>query len=410
MGKEMYNIGMEKVHLLKRKSKKRGSYYIAAIPYPGGIPGYQKMIILKDDDGNTTGNPATARKLLQNLKTKDKERRKAEESLKAYLGGFWAEDSAYVSKKLEDGQPRTAQYVAQSAAVIRDYFLPWAASHNFYTLRQLKKKDMTQWRSDSIAKCKAEGIGTAQVNKCRLALNVAFAEAVDADLMDANPLAGVKKAGEVKGKREAFTIEALKASEEEGKRPAYTVEELKKLFAIEWPNNKIKTAAMMAAYLGMRIGEIQGSLFDNIHFDTGKLDVLTQWQEGCKVGLCAPKCKSIRLGVEIPPPVLARLLALKASSNGSGLVFLGKAPDVPIKRSVFRVELNKALKAAGIARPGLCFHSFRHSWVSIASEAIGLDAASEAIGHADVQVSKRYRHVSEAAKAKAAKAVAKALG
>jgi integrase len=396
MGEIVYNIDMEKVHLIKRKGKKNGSFYVAAFPYPGGIPGYQKMIILKDDKGNTTGNPAIARKLLQNLKAKDGERRKAEESLKAYLGGFWAEDSAYVNgKRVEDkdGIGLTPAYVAQSLALIQTYFLPWAEEHKFYTLRQLKKKDMKAWRDDAFLLCQKKGIGTAQVNKCRLALNVAFAEAVDADLMDANPLAGVKKAGEVKGKREA-----------------YTVEELKKLFATEWPDNKVKTAAMMAAYLGCRLGEVQGARWENMHLDTGKYDVLTQWQEGYGVGLCAPKCKSIRLGVDIPASLLARLLALQTSSNGSPFVFSGSSPKVPIKRSVYSAELRKGLKAAGITRPGLSFHSFRHSWVSIASEAIGLDAASEAIGHSDPRTTERYNHVSQAAKAKAAKAVAKALG
>lgn len=390
MSKMIYNIDMEKPHLLKRKNTKKQVYYVAAWPMPDGLPGYQKMMVLHDAAGRKVSDRDKALELLFKMNEKALEKKTVGTSIKDYLTNFWTESSSYVKSKAVDGKPLTTAYIKQSLALINTYFLPWAEEHGLYSLKQLKRKNMLDWRNDCFTLCREKKLSTAPLNKTRLALSVALAEAANDELIENNPLAGIKR-----------------AINEKKPRLPFSVDELKKLFSMDW-NNQIKTMAMLAAYLGLRVGECEGLLWEHVHLDTGKLDILKQWQSGFGVGLCDPKCKSIRLDVDIPAILLGKLTAMKASAK-SKFVFPGDTPELPISRHYIYKELKAGLAKAGIACNKRLFHSFRHSWVTIASEAVGIDAASETIGHSDVSTTMGYRHIRPDAASKALKSVENAL-
>lgn len=379
----------EKVHLVKRKTAKHGVFYIAALPYKDpAIKGYRKMIILQDEYGNRTANAAKARVLLQNLKEKDLKEKEKGVSVKEYFLNFWTNKSEYVKSRQVEGKPLTQQYIDQCHSLILHYFLPWCKENKIYSLSQLKRSVFKKFRND----CILEGRSAIQVNKCKLALSTALREAVDNELIENNPIAGLRMAVQPKSKRQA-----------------YTVEELKSLFSVEWKNDRAKTAAMTAAYLGCRLGEIQGLLWENVRLEEGTLDIVTQWIPSCGVGLKSPKRDSFRYNLIIPSALLHRFVAMKATAK-SIYVFFGKSKSVPITRQYLNDCLRCAKEKANIVRPGLTFHSFRHSWVSMSAESVGLETASAMIGHSNIDITKRYRHISVEAQRKAVKAVSEILG
>ena len=137
---------------------------------------------------------------------------------------------------------------------------------------------------------------------------------------------------------------------------------------------------------GMRQGELLGLQWDDIDFAAGKLLVRRAWVRG---RLTTPKSGKSR---EIPLSVEA-VAALKAHRHLRGPWVFCTMEGKPLKKSECKWPLWRAAKRAGMPRLG--WHVLRHTFAShLVMRNVPLKAVQELLGHATIEMTMRYAHLS----------------
>ena len=164
----------------------------------------------------------------------------------------------------------------------------------------------------------------------------------------------------------------IKPSGKPKEKVILTMEETRALFNAEWENDTAKLACLIAAYTGMRQGEIRALRCQDIGDD--RIYIRHSWGE--YDGLKSPKNgdeREIRI-----PQQLRNMIIYQASFNPwnqgmSGFIFFNKEfPDSPMDPKVWTKYLRRALESIGYANPKeICFHSFRHEWCTTQLSEIG---------------------------------------
>jgi len=350
-------------HLLKRKKKSGTVYYVAFL---SDIPGKKKYHSIKSTG---VGNKALAHKIAQKMHPA------STESL-GYFLDFWnPEKSEYLKSETIEGRKKSTAYVAGNRSIIERYFLPYFEERGIKKLSDLNRQTLLAWRNHLFE----TGVGPRTINRVRTAVWVALQWAVDMEMLPHHPGAGVKP---------------VKAKPKEQK--IFKIAELEELFQRPWPDFRCYAACLLAAYTGMRIGEVRGLLVQNLHLDSRYLDVLTNYQD--EEGLKPPKWDSERVGVTLPPPLikaLERVLSLhRWGARPEHFVFFSTdSPDWPLNKHTLGTALKRACKAAKI--PPRTFHVFRHSFVSHVSPFLSPAALQYHVGHSNAETTERYQHITE---------------
>lgn len=130
----------------------------------------------------------------------------------------------------------------------------------------------------------------------------------------------------------------------------------------------VRTAFLIAAVMGMRRGEIFGLRWKDIDLERAVLHVRRSFVDGIEG---PPKTESSRRPLPLPPPVVEALDAWKKQSRytepdhwvfASDFHF-GKQPLWPA--TLWRRNVAPAIKAAGIDKPKLGWHTLRRSYASL---------------------------------------------
>jgi integrase len=154
----------------------------------------------------------------------------------------------------------------------------------------------------------------------------------------------------------------------------------------------------VAAYAGLRWGELAGLRRRDVNLEAGSLTVVRQLTEvNGTLAFGPPKTAAGRRSVGVPSFVarsLAVHLALYGETGDDGLVFPA-ADGGPMRRSNFRRRVwEPAIAEVGLT--GLRFHDLRHTAATLAAASgTSLRALMARIGHASAAAALRYQHVTD---------------
>ena len=150
------------------------------------------------------------------------------------------------------------------------------------------------------------------------------------------------------------------------------------------------TMVVVAAFTGLRLGELRCLRWANVDFADAKLVV--QYSRASKTDQdSAPKSGRWRVVplADQPAAVLAELAERDRFTGADDLVFcspLGKHLD----DSALRKRFHRAQEAAGLRR--LRWHDLRHSFGSMSVRELDVVSVKEFMGHAKLETTQRYLH------------------
>jgi len=159
-----------------------------------------------------------------------------------------------------------------------------------------------------------------------------------------------------------------RAADRPKSRGILTIEEVRKIFNIQWADFRAYVANLAAASTGLRRGELQALVIDDIKGEY--ITVRRSWDEQLRVLNETTKTGRART-VIIPENLrqeLNRLIDVNPFGKQDSFVFFSKREDKPVEGIILTRGLYRALKAIGISEEqrkarNITFHSWRH-WLN----------------------------------------------
>lgn len=223
------------------------------------------------------------------------------------------------------------------------------------------------------------GAGRVQVAHAYRVLRLVMQNALREGLIDSNPCQ-IAGAGQIKPRE----------------RVPASLDELNALAAAVPP--RYATAVLVAAWSGLRAGELFGLSRQHVDLDAGTLRVERQLIEGGSahtLELGPPKTPASRRTVHLPAHVvdaLAGHLATYTRPAADALVFVDEH-GLPLSRARRTKMFRRA--CATIGRPDLRWHDLRHTGATIAAQAgASLRELQHRLGHSTVAAAMVYQHAS----------------
>lgn len=163
-----------------------------------------------------------------------------------------------------------------------------------------------------------------------------------------------------------------------------------------------RTAILLAAATGLRLGELLGLRWEDIDLDRGMVRVQrsrSHGEGGDRVG--PPKTPASRRTVPIGPATVELLRQHRARTSGEGWVWPGRRGEV-LARKTLQHRFMRLRVRAGV-RP-LPFHALRHSFATFMLEAgVHPRVVQDMLGHANIDVTMRtYSHLTDSVRWEAA--------
>lgn len=164
-----------------------------------------------------------------------------------------------------------------------------------------------------------------------------------------------------------------------------------------------RPAVALAAYAGLRLGEILALDWTGVDLARLELRVERAWDEPSRQ-MVAPKTPTSERTV----PIVAPLAAILAAHLGTGLVMPGRDPNRPCSQAALRTRLARAWD--GLEQFG--FHDLRHGFASMGIAAgMNPKEIQEAMGHSSIQVTfDLYGHLFPGARERAREALDEWIG
>lgn len=177
-------------------------------------------------------------------------------------------------------------------------------------------------------------------------------------------------------------------------RPVATPVEIDALVTAIPP--RYKAAVVLAAWCGLRRGEILGLTPADLDLDRGTVTVRrtrTELLSSPDRFDGPPKTDAGHRTVAIPPHVLPILTEHLDRYAGPDRLFIGRSGE-PMRGDAVRLAFQRARERAGLEH--LRFHDLRHTGQTLAAEAgASLADLMRRLGHSSMVAAKRYLHASE---------------
>jgi len=288
-----------------------------------------------------------------------------------FLADFWRPGSDYASEKARTGHPLSILYVEISACIIRKHL----GALSGVRLRSLNESKMVK----IIKELSAGGTSPRTINALIQAVRV--------------PVTHWSRQHRIPD-----PLMYLQKSKETPKlRGTLTVDEISRIAALTGESPRIRCAVLLGGLCGLRLGEIRGLEWSDIHEEEGYIDVQHNYVDA-REGSKAPKCGSARK-VPLPVVVWNALELVRATQHEDTLYVIGDfAGKKPIDKKMLEVGFYAMLYKIGVDEDerkerNLVFHGLRHSFVTN-SRAEGMkDIVIQAIaGHRSATMMDRYTH------------------
>lgn len=251
----------------------------------------------------------------------------------------------------------------------------------------------------------SRGLSPASVRLQRAVLRQALQQAVDDGLLARNPAVGVRTPRQP---RQELVI--------------LTAQEVASLLEMA-PEGMYRTLWTLAAYTGLRDGELGGLLWRDLDLDRGVVSVqrgLVDGEGGRRLLQDEPKRRSSIRQVRILPEVvallrvyrqeqrLARLAAGRGWLDRRGLVFTTET-GLPLRRHTVGAMLHRTAARAGVAKR-VTMHAWRHAYAShLLAEGRPITEVARLLGHASPAITLRvYAHAVPDVGEEAAEAIGRA--
>lgn len=236
------------------------------------------------------------------------------------------------------------------------------------------------------AELRESGRSPKTVHNTHLALRKALADAVDSGLLRANPAERAHKLPTDRPEMEAWSAEELRA------------------FLARSDGDPNLSLWHLAAYSGMRRGELLGLRWQDVDLDAGQLSVRQQLvRQGEAITFGPPKTKAGRRSISLDGDTVATLRERRARWSADKLHF-GEAfgnldlvfcrPDgKPHDPDVITQQFESACRRAGVKR--IRFHDLRHTHATLLLVAnVNPKIVMQRLGHSSIVVTMdRYSHV-----------------
>lgn len=237
---------------------------------------------------------------------------------------------------------------------------------------KLQPVDVRAWHAELLNR----GVGPVTVAKAYRLLRTVLQTAVTDGVIARNPCA-IRAAG----------------IERSAERPTATVDEVDRLASAV--DERHRMLVLLAAYCGLRLGELLALRRSRIDLDGGLLHVVETQHELAdrRTVIGPPKTDAGRRDVAIPPHLLAPLedhLRRFVAPEDDALVFAGQKGGW-LRRSLWNAKWRAAREKVGL--PHLRFHDLRHTGNTLAA---GTGASTRELmnrlGHASPEAALRYQH------------------
>jgi integrase len=183
----------------------------------------------------------------------------------------------------------------------------------------------------------------------------------------------------------ALARAARQGAHRDPRRPAVSDAELRERQRADEQDAALYT---VAAFTGMRAGELLALRWRHISFRDSKLTVAASWSAGQET---SPKSRRPRT-VPLATPAateLARLAERDRFTAPGDLVFCGALGE-RLDASALRRRLGRTQTAAGLR--SLRFHDLRHSFGSLVVREVDTATLKAWMGHAKITTTERYLH------------------
>jgi integrase len=169
---------------------------------------------------------------------------------------------------------------------------------------------------------------------------------------------------------------------------------------------RYRAAVLLAAWCGLRRGEVLGLLLADVDLQAGTVTVRRNRVELLESPVAFdadPKTDAGKRTVAIPPHVLPVLAEHIATWSGDPRVFVGRDGG-PMRGDAVRQAFDRARRKAGM--PGFRFHDLRHTGQTLAA-ATGATTKDlmRRLGHASPAAANRYLHTVDGRDAEIASAL-----
>ena len=182
----------------------------------------------------------------------------------------------------------------------------------------------------------------------------------------------------------ALIEESEKPQGQPAERDYLTAEELKALAVAKCPNEQVKAAFLFSCFCGLRLSDIEGLTWEEIHQDGETWRVETRMQKTRQI-------------IYLPLSDAAlKFLPERGEKTAESLVF-----DLP-KRVTTQCDMRTWVQRAGIEKR-ISFHCARHTFATLAlTRGADLYSISKLLGHTNVKTTQIYATIIDQRKKEAA--------
>jgi integrase len=299
-----------------------------------------------------------------------------------FLVRFWTYDkSPYVKDKHAHGYRMGRTHCEQSLGRAQKYWVPFFVKKRLSEITKADLKTFALYLGD-------DKLGLSPVTRNRVltvgttALRWAYANEYI---------------------REDVTAGVATFSEKLRKRGVLSPSEVKKLFALEWPDDRIKLGNLVAATTGLRVSEVIALKPENV--SAKSLYVENSFSE--IDGLKCTKTDEVRR-VPLLPEISEALLKLAKRNpyNLSGYIFWGDSAERPMNQRLMLYGLQRMLVILSVGcdaskeaqnqaraywkKRNVVFHSWRHFYAARMADKLDSRKVMLATGHTTEAVFNSY--------------------
>jgi integrase len=241
-----------------------------------------------------------------------------------------------------------------------------------------------------------EEISARTVNKHRQVLHAIFGYACRSDTFGLveNPVAATAKRPEGGAKPietfEPAELEAIAAAARGGLHRPRPDHDFSAETRAEWRRVNEQDAALfiVAAYTGLRLGELLALRFSDVDLDSSLVTVSRAMSAGVEESTKSRRFRPVPLADQAASEL--KRLSERGRFAASGELVFCRPDGGPLDRSAVRSRFVRAQQKAGVKVRR--FHDLRHTFGSLAIRKFDVVAVKEMMGHSRLTTTERYLH------------------